>query len=300
MAIWNLGSINIDHVYRVRHLPQPGETLTADSHSMGQGGKGANQAVAAARAGANVTHLGAVGRDGLWTLERLAAAGVETGRVAVLDLPTGHANIYVDDAAENVIVILRGANWGFAIDAVAAALAEAGPGDTLLLQNETAHQVAAARLARARGMRVVYSAAPFELAAVEAILPFVTTLALNAGEAAELTRALGCPLETVPVPELLITRGAEGAELIDTATGARLAQPAFRVVPVDTTGAGDCFAGSFAATRDLGAAPAEALRFAAAAAAIQVTRPGAGDAMPARDEVLAFLAEQAGSGATDR
>ncbi|MEI4471884.1 ribokinase [Frigidibacter sp. MR17.24] len=289
MAIWNLGSINIDHVYAVPHLPAPGETLTATAHSMGLGGKGANQSVAAARAGAQVVHLGAVGADGAWTLERMAAAGVTVDKVLRTAAPTGHANIYVDAAAENVIVILRGANWAAGPE-VFGPLAAAAAGDTLLLQNETAYQAEAAAAAGARGLRVMYSAAPFELGAVRAVLPHVSVLALNAGEAAELTRALGCGLEEVPVPELLVTRGSAGAEWIETATGTRLHQPAFRVTPVDTTGAGDCFAGVFAAARDRGETPAAALREAAAAAAIQVTRPGAGDAMPSRDEIADFLA----------
>lgn len=292
MTVWTLGSINIDHVYRVPHLPAPGETLAASSHAMGLGGKGGNQSVAAARMGARAVHLGAVGPDGGWTLERLAGFGVETGMVARVPEPTGHANIYVDDAAENVIVILKGANWSFGPGVVEAALQAAAPGDILLLQNETAHQALAARIGQEKGLCVIYSAAPFDIEATRAVLPYASVLALNAGEAEALCRALGCALEEVPVPELLVTRGAEGAEWIETATGRRLVQPAFRVTPVDTTGAGDTFAGAFAAARDGGLPPEAALRLAAAAAALQVTRPGAADAIPGRDEVEAFLARQ--------
>lgn len=288
MAIWNLGSINIDHVYRLAHLVAPGETLAAESYSFGLGGKGANQSVAAARAGARVVHLGGAGPEG-WALARLAGYGVDCSGVQRLDVPTGHAIITVDRGGENAIVIFAGANRAFAAGGALQALQAAAPGDTLMLQNETAHGPAVARAARAKGMRVIYSAAPFEVEAVQAVLPHVTLLVLNAVEAAQLCDALGLGLEALPVPELLVTRGSEGAEWRDLVSGARLVQPAFRVQPVDTTGAGDTFAGYFAAAYDAGMAPAAALRLAAAAAALKVTRAGAADAIPARLEVDAFL-----------
>ena len=292
MAIWNLGSVNIDHVYRLPHLPEPGETLAAESYAVGLGGKGANQSVAAARGGAFVQHLGAIGRDGLWTLDRLRSFGVGCDAVAVGETPTGHAIISVDARAENVIVLFPGANRDFDFAAVAKALEHAAPGDTLMLQNETAYQIEAAQLAQARGLRVVYSAAPFDATAVRAVLPYVTTLALNAVEAEQLTTALGVTLEALPVAEVLVTRGAEGADWYDLAAGTRLFQPSFPVKPVDTTAAGDTFAGYFVAARDSGASPQEALRLAAAAAAVKVTRAGAAEAIPVRVEVEAFLATQ--------
>lgn len=290
MTVYNLGSINIDHLYRVPHLVVPGETLAAESHAMDLGGKGANQSVAAVRAGARVVHIGAVGPEGGWTLERLAAAGVEVAHVARLGVATGHAVISVDPAGENAILLYPGANRVFEAGLLSAALAGAGPGDTLLLQNETAHQPEAARLARARGMRVVYSAAPFEAAAVRAVLEDVTLLVLNAVEAAQLAAALGLAAEAIPVPELLVTRGAAGAVWRSNLTGEVAEQPAFAVEAVDTTGAGDTFAGYFAAARDAGRPPAAALRLAAAAAAVKVTRAGTSGAIPALAEVEAFLA----------
>lgn len=285
MAIWNLGSINIDHVYRLPHLPAPGETLAADSLMTGLGGKGANQSVAAARAGARVNHIGAVGPEGGWTLDTLASFGVGTTHVARVSDATGHAIILLDAAAENAIVLYPGANLTLTPDSAAAALSQARPGDTLLLQNETSAQPAAAALAAARGLRTIYSAAPYDTAAVRAVLPHTALLVMNEGEAAQLRAALGS-LPPIPV---IVTRGAQGADWI--APGADpLHQPAFRVLPVDTTGAGDCFTGTLAAALDAGVPPAQAMRRAAAAAAIQVTRPGAAQAMPTAAEVDAFLA----------
>jgi ribokinase len=284
MAIYNLGSINIDHVYRVPHLPQPGETLAAHGYAMGLGGKGANQSVAAARAGARTLHIGAVGTEGLWARESLAGYGVDVRHVSVGTVPTGHAIINVDPAAENAIVTFAGANHSPDASAVAQALVEANATDTLLLQNETSAQPQAAAFAAARGLRVVYSAAPFDVAALQAVLSHATMLVMNAGEAADLRAAFG----ELPPVTLVITRGAEGAEWI--APGATpLFVPAFRVTPFDTTGAGDCFAGTLAAALDAGSDPASAMRRAAAAAAIQVTRPGAAQAMPSAAEVDAFL-----------
>lgn len=289
MTVYNLGSIHIDRVYRLARLPRPGETVRALGYATGLGGKGANQSVAAARAGARVVHVGAMGQGDGWVLERMAAAGVGTAAIARHPTEvTGHAVILLEDSSENAIVIHPGANRALDAGAVAEALRPIGPGDTLLLQNETSLQIEAAEQAQAAGARVIYSAGPFDAAAVAAVAPHASLLALNAVEAAALEAARGRP----PVAAMLVTIGAEGAEYRDLAAGTVLRQPAFRVTPVDTTGAGDCFAGSFAAALDRGEGLAGALRYAAAAAAIQVTRPGAGDAMPARAEVERFLSEQ--------
>jgi len=287
--IYNLGSINIDHVYRVPHLPAPGETLAASGYTVGLGGKGANQSVAAARAGAQVVHIGAVGAEGVWARDRIAGYGVDVAQVAVLEVPTGHAIITVDPGAENSIVIFPGANQALNLATVRAALASIGPADTLLVQNETAHAPAAAALARAQGARVICSAAPFDPAAVQAMLPHTSLLVLNAVEAYQLCAALGCTLDQVPVPELLVTRGKDGAEWISNATGARASVAALQVQATDTTGAGDTFAGYFAAALDAGQSPAQALTLAAAAAALKVTKAGTADAIPALAEVTEFL-----------
>lgn len=288
MAIWNLGSINIDHVYRLEHLPRNGETLASQGYSFGLGGKGANQSIAAARAGAMTRHLGALARGDEWPVDRLREAGVCTAEVQQLtDHRTGHAIILLDSRGENSIVIHPGANRAIAPALVETALRMIGSDDTLLIQNETNCQVEAARIARAAGARVIYSAAPFDIEAVRSILPHVSILAMNAGEADQLFA--GMPGE-LPVDGLLITHGGDGAEYRDLRSGEVTRQPAFRVRPVDTTGAGDTFAGYFAASLDRGDPVPEALRLASAAAALKVTREGAGDAIPAMAEVLGFIA----------
>lgn len=284
MTVYNLGSINIDHVYRVPHLPAPGETLSALNYTQGLGGKGANQSVAAARAGAHCLHIGAVGPASDWVLIALERYGVDLSHVAQLEVATGHAIINVDPGAENAIVIYPGANRALSPAMAAAALAGAAAGDTLLLQNETTAQAEAAALAASKGLRVIYSAAPFDISAVRAVLPHVSLLVMNEIEAEQLRTELG----RLPGCDCVITRGARGAEWI-SASSEPLFVPAFVVTPVDTTGAGDTFIGTLAAGLDRGLDRAAAMRRASAASAIQVTRPGAAPAIPLATEVDEFL-----------
>jgi ribokinase len=286
--IYTFGSINADHVYRLSRLPAPGETLTADTYIRVLGGKGANQSIAAVRAGASVVHIGAVGHDGDWMRRTLATEGVNVDHLITLDTVSGHAVVMVDACGENAIVIHPGANRRVPVPLIEAALGDARPGDWLLMQNETSGQVEAAQRARALGLHVAYSAAPFDVAAVRAVLPFVSLLILNAIEAGQLLKKLGA----VDVPMMLVTRGAKGAELFNATSDETLFVPAFSVTAIDTTGAGDCFAGYAVASLAAGLAPAKALRRASAAAALQVQHPGASAAIPTAAEVDDFLAAQ--------
>ncbi|MFD1511621.1 ribokinase [Lacimonas salitolerans] len=287
MTLFTFGSINADHTYLVPHLPGPGETLAARSLTTGLGGKGANQSVAAARAGADVVHIGAVGRDGGWALDRLAGYGVQTHAIVQIDTPTGHAIICVDPRGENQIIVYPGANRALTPDQLTT-MDAAEPGDWLLLQNETNLQVEAAQRARAAGASVAYSAAPFEVDAVRAILPMTDLLLLNAVEAAQLCDALGVTLADLPVPRVVVTKGADGVDWHEG--GKTVTVPAHPVDVVDTTGAGDTFAGYLVAGLSQGMTPDDALRLAAAAAALKVTRAGTADAIPTRAQVDAFLA----------
>lgn len=288
MTVFCLGSVNIDHFYRLPHLPRAGETLAALGYMRGLGGKGANQSVAAVRAGAEVVHMGAIGAVDDWTPAELARLGVAPDHLARLPVPTGHAIIATEPGGENQIIIHPGANRALPLT-VLDPLRAARPGDTLHLQNETNLQPIAAARARAMGLRVMYSPAPFELAPLLALLPHATHLLMNAGEAEALTAAAGIALAELPVEAVIVTRGADGADWI-AAEGLRHV-PALPVTAVDTTGAGDCLAGALAARLDMGDPPEAALRFAAAAAALQVTRPGTAEAMPDQTEVLALLAQ---------
>ncbi|MEM7429766.1 MAG: ribokinase [Pseudomonadota bacterium] len=289
--ILNFGSINIDHVYRVPHMPAPGETLAVTSYERFLGGKGANQSIAIARAGGEVRHIGAVGADGSWALERLDEAGVATDHIARADAATGHAIITVDDAGENQILICGGANQGLAEDNVRSNLDNGDPAsDWVLLQNETNLSGKIVTSARARGYRIAYSAAPFVAEQAIPLLGSIDLLVVNAIEARALAGHLDVEANALPVEQVLVTHGGEGARLhmgsdvID--------QPSFEVAPVDTTGAGDTFLGSFLALYSSGSSAEDAMRYAAAASAIQVTRPGAADAIPGRSEVSAFLEGQ--------
>jgi ribokinase len=286
--IFNLGSINADHVYRVAHLPRAGETVAAQGYARLLGGKGANQSIAGARAGGQVVHIGAVGADGDWMVADLADAGVDVRHVRRGQVVSGHAVVTVEESGENAIVIHAGANRGLRLQDVEAALAEARPGDWLLMQNETNLQVEAARMAQTKGLRIAYSAAPFDVASVRAVLPDVTLLMLNEGEAAQMAREMG----EIAVPMLCVTRGARGVLWTEAAVGETVTIPAPNVVAVDTTGAGDTFAGYLVAGLAAGLDPRASLSRAVSAAAISVTRPGASGAIPMAAEVAALLAQE--------
>ncbi len=291
MAVYNLGSINADYFYRVDHLPQKGETLTASEHWTGLGGKGANQSVAVAKAGGKVMHIGAVGADGAWAVERMQGYGVDVSNIASVETATAHAIINVDKHGENAIVIYSGANTEQSLARINAALENAGEHDTLVLQNETSMQLEAAVAAKAKGMRVVYSAAPFDAKACETILPHIDILVMNEIESAQLAQATGKTVAEIEVAFLLITKGSEGSLWRDQESGVEIVVPAFKVDPVDTTGAGDCFIGYTIAGMDQGLSIEKAMQLGAAASAIKVTRAGTADAIPMRDEVDEFLAK---------
>jgi len=281
MAVWNLGSINVDNVYRVSHMPEPGETLHAANYIQGLGGKGANMSVAIARAAARVTHIGAVGPEGAWAVERLLEYGVDTRRIAILaDQATGHANIAVDDAGENQIIVFPGANRALTEDMIGAALSDAAAGDFLIMQNETNGQRYAAEIAQKLGLRVFYAVAPFDSAAVADVLPFTDILVLNKVEADQLTAALKSNLTDLGVASIVVTLGADGCRWLDVSGGSETHMPAIPVTPVDTTGAGDTFTGYLVAGLDRGMPMLQALSLATQAGALMVTRMGTADVIP--------------------
>jgi len=290
MTLFCLGSINLDHVYEVPHLPEPGETLLATAHATGLGGKGANQSVAAAQAGASVVHIGAVGPEGAWAVARLQALGVKTGYVAEVAAPTAHAIINVDPKGENAIVVFPGANMEQSLTSLKAALLTAKRGDMLVLQNETNLGLEAATLARSLGLTVLYAAAPFDATATKALLPLTDILVLNAVELAQLTEATGQSAQELAPETIIITEGAKGGRAITSAGEARFA--AFPVTARDTTGAGDTFTGYLAAALLEGQSLQEALRLAAAASALKVTKKGTADAIPSRADVNSFLSSR--------
>lgn len=278
MAIWNLGSINIDLFYGVPHLPGPGETLACTSHSRGLGGKGANISVAAARAGARVHHIGAVGADGRWARDLLLEYGVDTRCIEVGHAATGHAVIATDDAGENCIILAPGTNQELLEDHLTQALTQANTGDWFVCQNETNLQSQGATLAKQLGLNVAYVAAPFDAKAVAGVLNELDLLILNKVEAAQLAQVTGQTPDVLGVAEVIVTLGADGADWYHEGAAHRV-NPV-KVTPVDSTGAGDTFAGYVIAGLDRGFSMDQALTQASRAAAIMVTRYGTADVIP--------------------
>ena len=286
MAIWNLGSINADIVYSVPHIPTPGETLSSTNRQTFLGGKGANMSVAAARAGTHVQHIGAVGDDGRWAIERLLKYGVDTRNIAVLDTETAQAIIMVDPHGENAIVLPPGANAEIPQATLQAAIAEASTGDWLVIQNETNLQRTAAAMGKKLGLQVAYAAAPFDAERVQAVLPYIDFLILNAVEAEQLQAATDQAASDLPVRDVIVTLGADGADWYRA--GEKQHFPAIKVDPVDTTGAGDTFTGYVLAGLDRGMPMEQAIGLATKAGALMVMRHGTADVIPDLSEVQAF------------
>ncbi len=286
MAIWNLGSINLDVVYQVPHIPQPGETLASTDRAEFLGGKGANMSVAAARAGSRVNHIGAVGEDGRWASDRMLEYGVDTRHISCVDGQTSQAVIAVDAQGENAIILAPGASGEIPQKTLQTALSEAETGDWFVTQNETNLQRTGVELARKMGLRVAYAAAPFDADRVMAVLPSLDFLILNAVEAQQLQSATGQTPDALGVRDVIVTLGSDGADWY----GAEGKQhfDALPVDPVDTTGAGDTFTGYVLAGLDQGMAMAQAIALASRAAALMVTRKGTADVIPDLAEVRAF------------
>jgi ribokinase len=289
MDVLNIGSINLDNVFRVHRIARPGETIGSRSLSTFAGGKGANQSVALARAGVRVAHAGRIGEDGRWVLDLLKGQGVDVSRVHVGKTATGQAIIQVDDAGQNAIVVSPGANQEITEDDVDDWIAECRPGTWLLLQNETSGIEDAIRRAKKSGMLVAYNPAPADKGVLHYPLDQVDLLCLNEIEGEALSgrsdpeailAAIGAKL---PRCEIVLTLGAGGA--IVRGPQMCLRQPARKVEVIDATAAGDTFLGYYLAGRIRNAPPAEQLELACLAAAICVTRPGALASIPSLQEV---------------
>ncbi len=287
------GSINLDLIFSLPHLPTPGETVLCPGASAEPGGKGANQAVAAARDGARVVMVGAVGRDSFAdpALRLLHQADVDLTRVARVDTGTACAAVLVDPAGTNAIAVGSGANLRVRADQVEDGLLTWNT--TLLLQMEVPAAETAALIARARGRvgRIILNLAPAATLSRDA-LAAIDILVVNETEAEWLARDLGTGLDAGAIRgalgiNVVRTLGGDGLEAA-TADGV-IRMPARAIVPVDTTAAGDCFVGVLAAALDQGANLTTALDRATAAAALCCTRPGSQDSAPWRAEIDGFL-----------
>ncbi|WP_156628801.1 PfkB family carbohydrate kinase [Mycobacterium sp. 1274756.6] len=260
-----VGSVNLDTVYGVADLPRVGETVLAATTASGPGGKGGNQAVAAARAGAAVRFVGAVGDDaaGRRLREHLAANRVDLQGLVCRPEPSGRALIVVDDAGQNMIVVSPGANGGLELDAATRAVIAGCATVLIQLEIPVATAVDAATAARAAGATVIVNASPVR-AGLEELAALTDVVVVNEAEAAHWRW---------PVPHRVLTLGADGARY-DGSAG-RFAVPALPVSPVDTAGAGDVFAGVLAAGWSAG--PHVAVRRACVAGGLATLVRGAGD-----------------------
>lgn len=287
MRILNFGSINVDWVHRVQHIAEPGQTVAAVVCEQGPGGKGANQSVAIARAGAAVWHAGCVGLDGQWLIDLLEAEGIDTGLIRMDEnLATGHAMIQVDDRGQNAIVVSQNANGAITPDAIAEAMDCFDPGDWLLVQNETNAIADIVQAGKQRGMRVAINPTPVG-ACIERVigLGVADLLIVNQGEAQALLKAsprqptdLAVRMSKHFKCDVLLTLGAYGALYASGETVTRVAADTVDVV--DTTAAGDTFIGYFLAGLADQMPLAANLERASRAATLCCQRAGAINAIP--------------------
>lgn len=304
MTVVVFGSINMDLVVRTPRFPAPGETLSGHTFYTVPGGKGANQAVACARLGANTLMVGRVGGDmfGEALLESLRQNQVQTDSVwSDASSPSGTAMITVDDRAENMIILVAGANGQMGAEDLNRLQGLLSGADRLLLQLEVPMEtvLAAARLARQSGVQVILDPAPARELPDE-LYQLVDIITPNESEAAAL---VGFPLSNEEavikaaealqnrgVGQVIIKLGGKGIFWREAANGQFL--PAYKIQPVDTVAAGDAFNGGLAAALDAGLTMRQALSWGMAAGAISATRPGAQTSLPTRQELLEFLTQQ--------
>lgn len=299
-----LGSINADHILNIEQFPRPGETVIGKQYKVAFGGKGANQAVAAGRSGADIAFIACVGADdiGERVRQQLASDRIDTQPIeAIADSTTGVALIFVNAEGENVIGIDAGANAAVTPDYLARYQQKIIDAEALLMQLESPLDtvIAAARLAKQHQTQVILNPAPARelpdelLATVDMITPNeteaqrLTGIAVNDdNDAARASQAL----HDKGIATVIITLGSRGVWLSENGNGKLV--PGFKVKAVDTIAAGDTFNGALVTALLEGKIMADAVRFAHAAAAIAVTRPGAQPSVPWREEIDAFLQQQ--------
>ncbi|REG86615.1 ribokinase [Marinomonas pollencensis] len=303
MTIYNLGSINLDHLYQVDHFVRPGETMASQNYQCLLGGKGANQSVALAKAGADVKHVGAIHHSDQAVLDQLTELGVDTQLIARLEVPTGHAIIQLNKAAENAIILYQGANHALTEAQVDGVLAQANDGDWVLLQNETNLIEYTMEQAQAHGVKVAFNPAPMDAELTKKVLPWVDLLIVNEVEAMDLLGVSDVESASKMLPNaypdlsVLMTLGKAGVRYFPKQQAGvsveSLFVEAFSVEAVDTTAAGDTFIGYCLSSLMNDEDMTLALRRACAASALCVTKMGAASAIPSRAEVTEFLAKQA-------
>ena len=299
MKILNFGSLNVDYVYSVDYFVRAGETLKANAREVIPGGKGLNQSVALARAGADVSHAGCIGAEGAFLRVLLNENGVDTTWLMSIDGMQGHTIIQVDRKGENCILLYGGTNRRIGEAQIDETLAHFGPGDWLVLQNEVNLLPRIVDAAHARGMRIVLNPSPYDEGLKAVDFGKLSWLLVNEVEACQCSgsdqpeRAWDVLHGQYPNLSVLITLGSAGsiAHSVTPAGVESVRQQAFKAQAVDTTAAGDTFTGYFIGGLAEGRPLAECMRRASMASAISVTRLGAAVSIPKRAEVEARLAE---------
>jgi len=289
MRILNFGSLNIDYVYTVHHFARPGETLSCEDYQTFAGGKGNNQSIALARAGAEVFHAGKLCDKDIWLKELLESSGVNTKFIELAESSSGHAIIQVNRKGQNSIVIFGGANRQISDEHIDKAIEEFGKGDHILVQNEINAIPKIIQRAHKKDMTIVFNPAPMGPEVMDYPLELVNIFIVNEIEGQELTdcedphKILDRMIEKYPDAATVLTLGEEGVIYNDSVI--RIEVPAEKVTPVDTTAAGDCFIGYFLAGITSGGDIESSLKQACKAAAICVTRAGAVDSIPLKNEI---------------
>lgn len=292
LKIFNYGSINIDHIYTVDHLVKPGETISSSDYQQVLGGKGANQSIALAKAGANVCHIGRCNQADAWAKETLEAVGVNCTLTEIVEQPSGHAIIQVDQQAENSIVLFGGANQSFNKQDIEDVLASAQPADWLLVQNECSHVEEAVSIAEKKQLKVVLNPSPMFSDIAAFPLQKVSMLIVNEVEISQLlsldvsdkSAMISLVREQLPDMEVVITLGAKGAMWVNADECIEVA--AFKVDVVDTTAAGDTFLGFLLAAINNGATKKEALIAGCKASSLAVQSLGASSSIPTAAQVV--------------
>ena len=284
MKILNFGSLNIDYVYHVDHFVTAGETTGSLSMDKNVGGKGLNQSVAFAKAGASVFHAGCIGNEGEFLTDYLKKTGVNTDYIKVKDVPTGNAVIQVDKHGQNCILLFSGANAAVTEEQIDAVLSDFSKGDMVILQNEISNVGYIIEAAHKRGLVTVLNPSPISEKLLQYPLSLVNWFIMNEIEGCELTgksdkeQIIAAMRQKYPAARCVLTLGKHGAVYFDAETACEI--PAGKGKPVDTTAAGDTFTGYFFTGIASGKSPEEAMRFATKASDITVTRKGAAESIP--------------------
>lgn len=293
MKILNFGSLNIDYTYSVGHIVQPGETITSGSLEVFPGGKGLNQSIALARAGADVYHAGLIGKDGIFLRELCRNSGVNTDYIRVVETRTGNAIIQVSEKGENCIILYPGANREQTEEYIDEVMKGFGEGDVLLLQNEINLLDHLISEGAKKGMKIVLNPSPFDEKITACDLTKVSLFMINEVEGEQITGAKDPEqiLEKMgtmyPGAETVLTLGDKGSVYANRTE--RIRQQPVKVKTVDTTAAGDTFTGYYLAAVMEGKDKPQAMKEAAYAAALAVSGKGASSSIPMKEDVDAFM-----------